>query len=307
MDKFSDLEAFVAVVEMASFSAASERLEVAKSAVSRRVSQLENRLGASLLNRTTRRLSLTDSGKVFYEQARQILTDLSDAEQQVSDQQGELKGIIRIAAPLSFGYLHLADVICEFLTLNPEIELDVDLNDRMINLVEDGFDMAIRIGELVDSNLVARRIAEIPILTIASPDYLKKNGTPKTPMDLENHVGLEYTNLPRQTRWRFKSPEGKDITPNVPCRFRANNGNVLLTMAVNGLGVLRTPTFMADTVLQKGKVVKILEEWDMKPQAMHAVYPPGRHLSRRVRAFTDFLVLHFRDRNDWTVSCEKKD
>lgn len=304
MDKFADLEAFVAVVELESFSAAADRLQVAKSAVSRRVSQLENRLGASLLNRTTRKLSLTESGKVFYQQAKQILDDLSDAEQQVSDQQGELRGTIRIAAPLSFGILHLAPVVAAFMKHHPDVEVDLDLNDRLVNLVEDGFDMAIRIGLLEDSNLVSRKISQMSVVTAASPEYLQSHGVPQSPLDLEKCDGLEYSNLPRQRRWVFEDSAGKVFIPKVPCRIQANNGNVLIKMAVEGLGVLRSPSFMADTALQQGRLVRILEEWDMPPIPMYAIYPPGRHLSRRVRVLTDFLVERFRDRDDWSTTEE---
>ncbi|CAG0911157.1 unnamed protein product, partial [Cyprideis torosa] len=194
MDKFADLQAFVTVVDSGTFSQAAERLDVAKSAVSRRIGSLENRLGSRLLNRTTRRLSLTESGKVFYQQARQILLDLDEAEQQVSEQQIALRGLIRVAAPLSFGYLHLAPVLSQFLQLHPGIELEASLNDRYINIVEEGYDLAIRIGELEDSNLVARRITDITLVTVASKQYLQRRGVPQTPEDLELHEGLEYDN-----------------------------------------------------------------------------------------------------------------
>ncbi|CAG0910046.1 unnamed protein product [Cyprideis torosa] len=299
MDKFANLEAFVTVVECGSFSGASERLDVAKSAVSRRVGQLEDQLGSRLLNRTTRRLSLTEAGKVFFQQARQVLMDLDDAEQQVSDQQGSLRGLIRLAAPLSFGYLHLAPVLSEFMQRHPEIEMEVSLNDRYINLVEEGIDVAIRIGALEDSNLIARRIADIHLVTIASDAYLQQSGELKSPSDLQHHQGLEYSNLPRGSRWNYRDAQGHELSPIVPCRFRANNGNLLLTMAIDGLGVLKSPLFICGEALRQGQVRQVLQAWEEAPKSMYAVYPPGKLQSRRVRAFTDYLIDRFRNTTGW--------
>lgn len=299
MDKFSDLQAFVTVVDSGTFSSAAERLDVAKSAVSRRISSLENRLGSRLLNRTTRRLSLTEAGKVFYQQSRQILLDLDEAEQQVSEQQSSLKGLIRIATPLSFGYLQMAPLLNEFLQRHPDIELEVNLNDRYINLVEQGYDLAIRIGELQDSNLVARRITDINLVTVASEAYIKRKGEPKTPEDLERHETLEYDNVPRGQRWRYQDEQGKALLPNVKARVKANNGSLLMAMAEAGQGILRSPLFICADALRSGAVKQVLADWEESPVSMYVVYPPGRLQSRRVREFTDFVVETFRSNSHW--------
>ena len=209
MDKFADLEAFTAVVEAGTFSAAGERLGIAKSVVSRRISQLENRLGSRLLNRTTRRLSLTDAGKNFYQRAVQILADLGDAEQSVTTETTELRGSMKLAAPLSFGLGHLSGAIADFLAEHPAIELNLDLNDRSINLVEDGFDMAVRIGELQDSTLVAKRLGTIRNVACASEGYLEQHGRPAHPDELQRHIGLQYSNISYKQQWRFIDPQGK--------------------------------------------------------------------------------------------------
>ena len=203
MNKFADLEALIAVVESSSFSAAAERLNLAKSVVSRRISQLEERLGSKLLYRTTRRLSLTDNGRIFHQHALQILNDLQNAEQQVSEQATQLQGKIRIAAPLSFGLKHLSSALATFMLEHPSIELDLDLNDREINLVEDGFDMAIRIGDLQDSSLIAKHLGTIRSMTCASPDYLKKHPAPQHPNDLKNHHALQYSYVTPRQQWQY--------------------------------------------------------------------------------------------------------
>ena len=203
MDRFADIEALVAVIEAGTFSAAGERLGVAKSVISRRVSQLEQRLGSRLLHRTTRRLTLTDAGRNFYQRAVQILADLEDAEQGVTAEVTDLRGALKLAAPLSFGLAHLSDALTEFLDTYPAIELNLDLNDRSINLVEEGFDLAVRIGELTDSTLIARRIGTSRTVTCASRAYLERFGEPQHPDELQRHVGLQYSNVSYRRQWQY--------------------------------------------------------------------------------------------------------
>jgi len=299
MDRLTDIESFVAVVEAGSFSAAAERLGAAKSAVSRRVSALEARLGVKLLNRTTRTLSLTDNGRAYFERAGRILADLAEAEQSVSDADCALRGRIRLAAPLSFGLQHLAPAINAFAELHPEVQIDLDLNDRQISLVEEGFDMAVRIGRLADSSLIARRLCLIRRVAVASPDYLARHGTPQCPEDLVNHDGLRYTNIPRQHFWQFTATGGREFSPDVPDRLTANNGALLTEAAVNGLGVTVQPSFIVHRELADGRLQTILDAWPIPSESMYAVFPPGRYQSRRVRELADFLVGRFGDEPYW--------
>jgi len=261
MDRFADLEAFTAVVESGTFSAAGERLGIAKSVVSRRISQLESRLGGRLMNRTTRRLALTDAGKNFYPRATQILADLDDAEQSVMQETAELRGSLKLAAPLSFGLLHLSSAINDFLNEHPSIELNLDLNDRNINLVEDGFDMAVRIGELKDSTLVARRLGTAQYVTCASPAYLQQFGEPVQPDDLRQHVGLQYSNVTYKQQWCYVTPEGKTIFGQPQIRIRSNNGDALAAAAMAGLGITAGPTFILGSHIKEKKLVALLKEY----------------------------------------------
>jgi DNA-binding transcriptional LysR family regulator len=299
MDKFSDIEAFVAVVEAGTFSAASERLGVAKSVVSRRVSQLERRLGGRLLHRTTRRLSLTDAGKNFFQRALQILADLDDAEQGVTEETTALRGTLKLAAPLSFGLNHLSDAIADFLSEHPGIELNLDMNDRNINLVEEGFDMAVRIGELEDSTLVARRLGTVRNVTCASRDYLKQYGEPVHPDELHQHVGLQYSNISYKQQWHYETPEGKTIFARPQIRIRANNGEVLAAAATAGLGITTGPTFILGRYLRDSSLITILSGFQRPTLGIYAVYPPGRLIPRRIQVFSDFLAGRFGDHPYW--------
>lgn len=299
MDKFADLEAFTAVVESGTFSAAGERLGIAKSVVSRRVSQLESRLSSRLLHRTTRRLALTDAGKNFYQRAVRILADLDDAEQSVTEEVTELRGSIKLAAPLSFGLLHLSNAIADFLSEHPAIELNMDLNDRNINLVEEGFDMAVRIGELKDSTLVARRLGTVRLVTCASPKYLQQFGEPVHPEELHQHVGLQYSNITYKQQWRYETPEGKTFFAQPQIRVRSNNGESLAAAAVAGLGITTGPTFILGRYIKEKSLVTLLNAYQRPSMGIHAVYPPGRLIPKRVQVFSNFLADCFGDQPYW--------
>lgn len=305
MDRFETLQTFVAVVEAGSFSAAAVRLDRAKSAVSRQVAALETHLGVQLLNRTTRRLSLTEAGREFHERAQRILADLEEAELSVAVEQTALRGRLRLAAPLSFGVQHLAPALAEFLTLHPELVLDLDLDDRRINLVEEGFDLALRIGELADSSLVARPLAPVRMLLCASPEYLRRHGTPRTPADLAFHAGLVYGNVPEAQQWRFLDAAGKAHSVKVPARLRANNGDVLVRAAVDGLGVVVSPTFIAHRALAAGELVPLLPDYQAPGTSAYAVYPSRRHLPQRVRVLIDFLAQRFGATPYWDADVDR--
>lgn len=298
MDKFAHLEAFVSVVASGSFSRAAERLGVAKSLVSRRVSALEKSLGVQLLQRTTRSLSLTAAGQTYYDHATRILGALDEAEQSVSAEMHALRGPLRLAAPLSFGLHHLNDALSEFLKDQPGVSIDLDLNDREVNLVEEGLDMAVRIGELRDSTLRARTLGTARFVTCASPAYLAQHGTPQSPADLARHAGLQYSNVTMNATWRLDSNTNSPLVlPGI--RMRANNGDALAAMAAAGLGIANLPSFLVSGMLADGRLVAILEAHQRPATGIHAVFPPGRLLSRRVRVLADFLAGRFGEQPYW--------
>lgn len=305
MDRFADMQMFVKVVESASISAAAERLEVAKSAVSRRLAELEARLGVQLLQRTTRRLNLTDSGRSFYERCLRILADLEEAEIAVSQAHGALSGKLRLALPLSFGLLHLTPFINAFAAEHPDLEFDLDLNDRQVDLMQEGFDLAVRIGTLSDSSLIARRIAVVRHMACASPAYLEKHGTPNTPEDLAQHVCLGYSNLANPGLWAYTDAQDNRGRIQVPIKLKANNGDFLSRAAIAGQGVILQPTFYMADAICRGDLVPILCNYRWPEVNAYALYPPTRHLSTRVRALVDFLVEKFSGEPYWDLAIAK--
>ena len=303
MDKFEEMSTFVRVVDSGSLSAAAQRMDIAKSAVSRRLADLESRLGVQLLNRTTRRINLTESGRQFYQRCQSILAELEDSEQQLADVHTELSGTIRIAAPLSFGIQHLSPVLDDFLKDHPELNLDLNLNDHMTNLMDEAVDLGIRIGTLQDSSLVARRIAPSRLVLCASHEYLAQYGEPQHPKDLSQHKGLSYSNLPDSQLWKFTQADGIPVSVQVPSRIRANNGDVLLQAAIDGLGILASTTFIAYKAIRSGQLKPILCDYKIKDVAVYAIYPAQRHLPRRVRVLIDYLAERFGDNPYWeTIS-----
>ncbi len=290
MNRVDELQALVSVVEAGGFSKAAARLGVAKSVVSRRLRALESRLGVQLLQRTTRTRSLTGPGRQLYERAVRILADLEEAEQLIADANAALSGRIRLAAPLSFGLHHLDSLLADFMRQHPGIDLDLDLNDRQVDLVEEGFDMAVRIGELSDSTLLARRLGSARLVTCASPAYLKQHGTPQHPDQLRRHVGLQYSNASPGQAWQFASPAGEVLVSVPDIRMRANNGDALATAATAGLGVIHTPRFLVEKLLATGKLITVLAGYERPPLGIYAVYPPGRLLPRRIETLTAFLA-----------------
>lgn len=296
MNKFEELEAFVAVVDRHSFSAAADKLGVAKSILSRRVSDLEKRLGVQLMQRTTRKLSLTDTGRHFYQRTVNLLSDLNDAEQMVSDAQASLSGKIKLAAPLGIGIGQLSRPIADFMELHPEVEIAVELNDRHVDLVTEGFDLAVRVGQLQDSNLIARKLTEIHFAICASPAYLKRHGEPEHPSELSAHQVMVYNNIQVGEQW-FYYQDGKRITPRVKYRLSANNGELLAEVASHGLAICAGPLFYLQEHIERGKLIPILTKFERDAAGMYAVYPPGRIVSRRVKMLSDYLFEYFHDRS----------
>jgi DNA-binding transcriptional LysR family regulator len=304
MDKFEDLQAFVAVVEAGSFTAAAERLDTAKSAVSRRVSALEERLGVQLLRRTTRTLNLTDTGRSFYEHAARILADLDEAESAAQQEHGELRGTLRVALPMSFGVRHMCKPIAAFSKRHPKIRFDLDFNDRRIDLIEEGVDVAVRIGHLRDSSLIARKLFDVRTVVCASHHYLAVHGEPASPHDLRDHDCLVYSNLPDPDVWSWEDEHGRRQSVELAPVMHASSGDFLANAAAHGLGIVIQPTFIAADAIRRGNLVPILTRYEWPHSPAFAVYPPTRHLSYRVRAFIDFLVERFTGTPPWDRDCE---
>lgn len=290
MDRYAEMQTFVKVAESGSISATAERLNIAKSAVSRRLADLETRLGAQLLHRTTRRISLTDAGRAYFQQAQRLLAELEEVEQSVAHQQTDLRGVLRVAAPLSFGIKHLSPLLIQFMAEHPALQLELNLDDRTVNLLEEGVDLAIRIGHLADSSLIARRLARVQNIVCASPAYLAQYGEPHTPGELKNHQVLSYSHVPDSLQWQFQLAPDKLLNVRPPVKMRANNGDVLLQAAIAGLGICISPDFICDDALNSGLLKPILQQYPQPNIAIYAVYPAQRHLPRRVRVLIDFLA-----------------
>ena len=306
MDRLEEMRTFVGVVEAGSITAAAERLVIAKSAVSRRLTDLEERLSVQLFRRTTRRMNLTDTGQSFYERCLRILADVEEAELAVSQQHGDLQGRLRVAVPLSFGLNHLGPAIDAFLRTHPGIEFDLDLNDRQVDLLAEGFDLAVRIAELADSTLIARQLAPVRHVVCASPAYLAERGTPRTPAELTHHDCLIYANAPNPGLWTYTDPDGRQGSVQVRARLRANNGDCLNQAAEDGHGIVLEPTFIVHRAIEARKLRAILTDFQWPTIYAHAVYPHTRHLSRRVRAFVDFLAKRFAGVPYWDL-CLRED
>ncbi len=304
MDKFEDIQAFVAVVEVGSFTAAALRLGCAKSAVSRRVSALEARLGVQLLHRTTRVLNLTETGRSFYNHGTRILADLKEAEAAIQQEHGELRGTLRFALPLSFGVRHMCGPIATFCKLHPKVRFDLDLNDRRVDLIEDNFDVGLRIGQLTDSSQIARPLFDVRAVVCASPHYLHVNGTPETPDELREHQCMVYSNLPDPQKWQYRDPDGNPGNVKIKPAMTASSGDFLSNAAAHGMGIVIQPTFIAAAAIRSGNLKPVLTDFLWPVSTAYAVYPPTRHLSYRVRAFIDFLAEKFSGTLRWDRDCE---
>jgi DNA-binding transcriptional LysR family regulator len=292
MDRSLEMAAFVAVVDAGSFVAGADALRISKTAISRHVDALEQRIGVRLLHRTTRRLSLTDEGRLFYQRARDILAATDDAEAEVSSRTQAPGGLIRVNVPLSFGMSHLAPLWGRFMAVYPQIDLDITLNDRLVDLVDEGYDLAVRISALPDSSLVSRKLATTEMLMCASPGYLAVRGTPGHPRDLAQHRVLAYTGLAGRDEWRLDGPGGEVVVRTRP-RVYSNNGDTCLAIAMNDGGIILQPSFMVSDDLDRGRLVRVLPEYRSRQLGIYAVYPSRKQLPLKVRCLVDFLVESF--------------
>lgn len=295
------MNAFVRVVEAGGISAAANRMNVAKSVISRRLKELEEHLGVELFHRTTRQMNLTDTGHAFYQQSVRILADILEAEHATSQIHGALKGNLKVALPLSFGLMHLGPAINEFLQIHPDIEFDLDFNDRQVDLLTEGFDLAIRIASLPDSSLIARHLAPIQAIMCASPAYLERMGKPRSPGELINHHCLVYNLISNFEYWNLYDADGQLVKIKTTSYLKASNGEFLRDAAVDGLGIVLMPTFIVYQEIEHGALVPLLTEYKFPQLAAYAIYPQTRHLSQRVRAFVDFLIKRFAGSPYWDL------
>lgn len=298
MDRFQEMRAFVAVVDVGSFVRAAASLDLSKTAVSRLVSDLEARLGVRLLHRTTRKLSLTPEGELFHERCRALVDGVAEAEAELSTHSGEAIGQLRVNVPVTFGLLHLAPLWPAFMALHPKVTLEVTLSDRLVDLVDEGFDLAVRIARLQASSLVSRQLTSTRLILCASPEYLRRYGTPKHPSELVEHAVIAYSLLAMGDQWEFS--EGQDsreiIQVKVSPRMRTNSGDTCTAAALQHMGLVLQPSFLVGPHLDSGALVEVMPEFRATELGVYAVYPSRRHLTPKVRALVDFLANAFRMR-----------
>jgi DNA-binding transcriptional LysR family regulator len=302
MDRLSAIQVFAQVVESGSFAKAAERLGLSTSATSRHVADLEGHLQTRLLNRTTRRVSLTESGRAFYERAVQLLADLEEAEQEAARAAVVPRGTIRLTTSVNFGVRHLAPAIAEFLARHAEVRFDVSLSDRVIDLIEEGFDLAVRVGTTGSENVVARKLGETRLVPCASPQYLSAHPAPKTPEDLTAHNCFTYEYVAPRNVWRFRDASGAERAVRIAGTLHSNNGDLLAEVAARGCGIVFEPAFIVGPEVRAGRLVPLLQEFTPPPVPIYAVYPSRKHLSAKVRSFVDYLVACFKDSPDWNAA-----
>lgn len=293
MDRLLAMTVFANVVELGSFARAADKLGISTSAASRHVAELETHLQARLLHRTTRRLSLTEPGRAYHERCTQLLADLDEAERGAGAQASDPRGTIRLTCSLNFAVRHVAPAISAFTARHPNVRFDLSLSERIVDLVEEGFDLGIRIGAPGSQQLIARKIGETKLIACASPGYLKAHGTPRTPADLNRHNCLLYENLSPRDTWTFRDRRGHDHTVRIAGNLHATHGDMLVAAAAQGMGIALEPDFIVQPELTAGRLVTVLDRYGARQSNIYAVYPSRRHLSAKVRVFVDFLVERF--------------
>lgn len=299
-DRFEQMRTFVAIAQTKRLGAAADRLGLVRSAVSRRLREIEERLGVQLVTRNTRNLSLTEAGHEYYSRALAILEEVDAAESNLSKASTDATGRLRVSAPVSWSVKHLAPLTSEFNERYPGLELDINLNDRVVDVIEEGFDVALRISRLKDSNLVAREIAPVHHVVCASPAYFRRRGTPKRPDDLRHHRGLTYANVDERLCWQFRDPGTRKLfSVDVPAMVRVDNGDALREMAIAGAGVAILPTFIVCHAIEAGILQTALTDFIRPPLHLYAIYPSRRHLPAKVRVFVDFLLEKYKDFPVW--------
>jgi DNA-binding transcriptional LysR family regulator len=298
MDIFTAMKVYCSVVENDSLADAARKMNVSPSVVSKHLSALEDHLGVRLLNRTTRRISITEEGTAYYERCKQIITDVAEAEIEVSSAHTAPRGLLKITAPVTFAHRHLTPHLPKFLDMFPEVEVQVQVNDRVVDLVDEGIDLAIRISQLKDSSLIARRLAPNRRYIAATPEYLERNGTPKSVDDLKDHRLITWPPGNPLNDWHFLI-DGVDRIIKVKGAIAVNEGDAILTTLLAGGGLGMTQEFLAGPFVKEKKLVPLLEEIVREDNPIYAVYPSSRHLSPKVRAFVDFLVETYGPKPYW--------
>ncbi|SJN16093.1 LysR family transcriptional regulator [Psychrobacter sp. JB385] len=298
MGQLEDMAMFVRIVEAGSITKAAEQLNIAKSAVSRRLKELETRLGSQLISRTTRQSHLTQAGEQYYQKVNDILSAVDAMNEQTSGASTRIEGTLKITAPLSFGLMHLNDVIDDYANQHPNLDFELNFSDRHVDLIEEGYELAIRIRELQDSSYQAKRLAVIRYALCASPDYLNKMGTPKMLEDLEGHEFLQY-GLGKTSNLELTDAQGKKHSHTIKARIKATNGEFLLDLAVKGHGIIFIPTFIAYQRLAQGDLLPILQQYQLPTLSAYAVYPKNRFLSQRCRYLIDHIAERFGENPYW--------
>ncbi len=302
VDRFQALRVFSQVVESGSFSSAATRLGLSTTAASRHVAELEAHLQTRLLNRTTRRVSLTESGRAFYERAVQLLADLGEAEQEAQRAAVVPRGTIRLTTSVNFGVRHVAPAIAAFLAAHAAVRFDVSLSDRIVDLVEEGFDLGVRIGAPGSDNIVARKLGETRLVPCASPGYLQARGAPQAPEDLAQHNCFTYEYVTPRNLWRFRDASGNERAVRVSGNLHSNNGDLLAEVAARGGGIVLEPAFIVGPEVRAGRLVPLLQDFVAAPMPIYAVYPSRKHLSAKVRLFVDALIERFSQAQDWRAA-----
>ena len=294
MDRLSAMNMFIRVVETGSFSAVAKELNSSQPTISKNIAELESWLGAKLLNRSTRSLRLTEAGADYYERCVAILQNVEDAEQNVGLLQTQPKGLVRVTAAVAFGRLHIVPRLENFFARYPDIKIDLTLNDRVVDLIEEGTDIAFRLGTLRDSNLVARRLCTSPTATAASPGYLKKYGVPRHPRDLKEHNYVVYTDLGSPGQITFRE-SGKPLHIKVSGHLRTNNSEVIRSALLEGLGIAQAPRWLIGDKVATGELVEVLSGFQSAPSSVHVVYSPGLHVPSKLRCFIDHFADEFKN------------
>ncbi len=299
MQRLDGERMFIAVIDLGSFAAAASRLGTSSGQASKLVSKLESDLGVQLIKRTTRALAATEVGQAYYERIKPLVEEFDALESSVRMASGAPSGRLRLTAPMTFGTMQLTPVLLQFAHAFPDIQLDVGFSDRVVNLVDEGFDAAVRIGKPGDSSLIARRLCEVRIVLAASPDYLERCGEPRSPTDLTGHDCIIDGNFRDPLNWRFRIGDGETTSVSINGRLRFSSAEACLAAAKAGLGIARIPSFVAGPSLAAGELRPLLLDFEEERLGLYALYPPGRHLAAKVRALVDFLAMAYRGEPSW--------
>ena len=299
MDRLLSMAVFKRAVEAGSFAAAARHFGISPEMVGNHVRGLETHLGVRLLNRSTRRLNVTEAGSMYYERCTRILSDIQDAEAEVGTLQASPRGLLRLAAPVTFGIRHIAPAVSDYMARYPEVKIDIAVSDRFVNLIEEGFDLAIRIGDLPDSNLIARRLASARLVLCAAPAYLQRAGHPQTPADLSRHACLIYTEAHAPDTWHFRARDGRTETVNVSGPLTSTNPVFVHRVALAGHGVVLGPSYELGGDIAEGQLVQLLTDWQSRELSIYALYPHRSLLTAKVRSFVEFLAERFASEPEW--------